>query len=83
MLPRPVPIRVIALLPDGPPTWFAWRGQEYLVAAAAGPERLETAWWRGRDVRRDYFRIAAETGEQFWVYRAADDGRWYLHGMFG
>lgn len=83
LLPRPIPIRVIALLPDGPPTWFAWGGREYVVADTAGPERLETAWWRGRDVRRDYFRVTAESGEQFWVFRAADEGRWYLHGMFG
>jgi protein ImuB len=82
LLSRPVPIRVIALVPDGPPTWLAWQGREYVVAAAAGPERLETAWWRGPDVRRDYFRVTAETGEQFWIFHAGDDRRWYLHGIF-
>ena len=82
LLPRPIPIRVIALVPDGPPTWFLYHGHEYAVAHAAGPERLETAWWRGPDVRRDYFRVTAETGEQFWVFHAATDRLWYMHGVF-
>ena len=79
---RPPRIRVIALVPDGPPTWLAVHGREQLVARAWGPERIETAWWRGPDIRRDYFRVALETGEQLWVYRDATDGQWYLHGLF-
>lgn len=82
LLPRAVPIRVIALVPDGPPTWFSYRGQEYGIVHAAGPERLETAWWRGPDVRRDYFRVTAESGEQFWIFRATEDRQWYVHGIF-
>lgn len=82
LLPRPLPIRVIALLPDGPPTWLALGGREHLVSRAWGPERIETAWWRGPDVRRDYFRVAVETGEQFWIFRDARQERWYLHGVF-
>ena len=82
VMERPVPIRVIALVPDGPPTWLVYRGKEYEIVQACGPQRLETAWWRGPDVRRDYFRVTAETGEQFWVFHGATDGQWYLHGMF-
>jgi protein ImuB len=82
LLPRPLPIRVIALVPDGPPTWLAWRGREYVVAHAWGPERIETGWWRGPDIRRDYFRVSVETGEQFWIFHSPTDGRWYLHGVF-
>jgi len=79
---RPVPLRVIARVPDGPPTWLACRGREYVVVAARGPERLETGWWRGPDVRRDYFRVSVETGEQFWVFHDFGGQRWYLHGVF-
>jgi protein ImuB len=82
VLARPIPIRVIALLPDGPPTWLFYHGREYLVADAHGPERIETAWWRGPDVRRDYFRVTTRTGEQFWIFHDLDAARWYLHGMF-
>jgi len=82
LLSRPAPIRVIALVPDGPPTWLACRRREYLVAHASGPERLETAWWRGPDVRRDYFRVTVESGEQFWIFRSSTERQWYLHGVF-
>ncbi len=82
LLSRPVPIRVIALLPDGPPTWFSYRGREHVLARVWGPERIETAWWRGPDVRRDYFRVASESGEQFWIFCALPERRWYLHGIF-
>lgn len=78
----PAPIRVVALTPDGPPTWFAHDGREYHVLAADGPERIETAWWRGPDVRRDYFRVACATGEQFWLFYEQRERRWYLHGVF-
>lgn len=79
---RPTPIRAISKVPDGPPTWFCWRNREYIVHAAWGPERIETAWWRGPDIRRDYFRLETQSGEQFWVYHNFDDQRWYLHGIF-
>jgi len=82
LLPRPTPIRVIALLPDGPPTWMSHRGREHVLARAAGPERIETAWWRSPDVRRDYFRVTSETGEQFWIFCTRADGQWFLHGVF-
>ncbi len=79
---RPVPIRVIALVPDGPPTWLAYRGVEHTIVHATGPERIETGWWRGPDVRRDYFRVLVESGAQWWVYRHPGRGQWYLHGVF-
>jgi protein ImuB len=79
---RPVPIRVIAVVPDGPPAWLWYNGRQYVVARAAGPERLETAWWRGPEVRRDYFRVTTASGEQFWIFHAAREGQWYLHGVF-
>jgi protein ImuB len=82
ILTAPERIRVIALVPDGPPTWCAMRDGEYTIAWAWGPERIETAWWRGPDVRRDYFRVLTEDGDQFWVYHEPGTTRWFLHGVF-
>jgi protein ImuB len=82
LLERPQAIRVTAIVPDGPPTWFYHAGREYAVARAWGPERIETGWWRGPDVRRDYFRVQTAGGEEFWVFRSAVDECWYLHGTF-
>ena len=51
-----------------------------------GPERIESGWWDGGDVRRDYFVATAPTGETAWIYRdhryGVDDGEWFLHGFF-
>jgi protein ImuB len=82
LLRAPEPIRVIARVPDGPPTWLHWHGREQVIAAADGPERIETGWWRGPDVRRDYFRVVTEGGEQLWLFHAFDDECWYVHGIF-
>lgn len=82
LLERPQAIRVTAIVPDGPPTWFYHAGREYAVTQAWGPERIETGWWRGPDVRRDYFRVQVESGEQFWLFRSTADASWYLHGTF-
>jgi protein ImuB len=51
-----------------------------------GPERIESGWWDGADVRRDYFVAESPRGERVWIYRdhryGADDGEWFLHGFF-
>lgn len=53
-----------------------------VVVASSGPERIETGWWRGRTVCRDYWRVETETGQHFWVYRDRRTTRWWLHGEF-
>lgn len=45
----------------------------------AGPERIESGWWDGDDVARDYF-IAARGASLAWIYRAREG--WFLHGLF-
>ncbi len=47
-----------------------------------GPERIETGWWRGVMVRRDYWRILTEKGQQFWVFCDLKTQQWFLHGEF-
>jgi protein ImuB len=49
-----------------------------------GPERIETGWWDGREVTRDYFETRAEDGARLWVYRERRAPQhWYVHGLFG
>jgi protein ImuB len=49
-----------------------------------GPERIESGWWDGRDVRRDYYVARTATGMRLWVFRERRaEGRWFLHGVFG
>jgi protein ImuB len=85
--------QVVALLPDHPPRRFVWRGKPYRVVAGDGPERIHGEWWRtSREMWavRDYFRVEAEGGERFWLFRRGDgvdaptgDLSWYMHGLFG
>jgi protein ImuB len=65
-----------------PPLRFRLAGQVHRVAHTHGPERIETAWWRGPIVRRDYYVVETETGERFWLFRRLKDGAWFLHGVF-
>jgi protein ImuB len=50
----------------------------------SGPERIETGWWDGREVLRDYFVARDERGVRLWIYRdRCEPHGWYLHGLFG
>lgn len=79
--PRPLwlfdePIRLTC--PEGLPQW------DGPLALQHGPERIESGWWDGGDVARDYYIAANPAGEQLWIYR---DRRsrcdWFCHGLFG
>ena len=84
LLRRPHPIDVVALLPDSPPSLLRWRGTAHRVLHAAGPERLEPAWWHGPEPPpgRDYHRVELASGLRLWVYRAGPGAAdlWLLHG---
>src|SRR5262249_8755964 len=80
--PTPIRIEVIRVIPGGAPRIFRWAGAEYHVTHTWGPERIETGWWRGRDVRRDYYMVTTQVGTRFWLFLRRDDGRWFLHGSF-
>lgn len=49
-----------------------------------GPERIETGWWDGADIARDYYIALSRDGSRLWIYREriAPHG-WYWHGVFG
>ncbi|HUD92871.1 DUF6504 family protein [Sphingobium sp.] len=94
MLRRPELLsNVVALLPDHPPRRFVWRGSSYRVVAGDGPERIHGEWWRSPQEMwavRDYFRVEAEGGERFWLFRRGDgvdeqtgNLNWFMHGVFG
>jgi protein ImuB len=70
------------LTPEGPPLSFELRGQQHKIARRWGPERIETGWWRGRMVGRDYYRVETAAGRRFWLFRRLHDGKWFLHGLF-
>jgi protein ImuB len=49
----------------------------------AGAERIETGWWDGFPVARDYFVARNRQQEVCWVFcDYRQERRWYLHGYF-
>ena len=62
------------------------RGRLYhrkAITIVSGPERIETHWWSGTDVRRDYYVAREQNGSRLWIYRERGaDKRWFLHGFF-
>ncbi|MFH5803519.1 hypothetical protein [Alienimonas sp. DA493] len=83
LLDPPEPVRVLSLVPDGPPFRLTRRGRGKIdLPAVWGPERIESGWWDGPDVRRDYWRAETESGERIWLFRDLRTGKWFLHGLF-
>lgn len=73
LLASPQPLREIGAVPH-------YQGT---LALLAGPERIESGWWDGADIARDYFIARNPAHALLWVYRECRyDGGWYLHGFF-
>ena len=72
LLDRPRPLEEIGARPhhEGP------------LELLAGPERIESGWWDGGDVTRDYFIARMRNEALVWIYRERSGGGWYLHGLF-
>ena len=72
LLNEPVPLRVVDEMPEygGP------------LRLHSLPRRIESGWWDGYDIARDYFVALSRAGERLWVFRDRRSGRWFLHGLF-
>jgi protein ImuB len=47
-----------------------------------GPERIESGWWDGKGVARDYYIARHADGVRLWVFQERQSKRWYVHGVF-
>ncbi|MGH8124617.1 MAG: Y-family DNA polymerase [Rhodanobacteraceae bacterium] len=74
---EPLPLR---------PTWLLTRPiplRDRVERIIAGPERIESGWWDGADMRRDYYVIETASHQCAWAFRpAGDDGPFMLQGWF-
>jgi protein ImuB len=78
----PKPLAVLSIVPHGPPVKFRLGKKDERIARTWGPERIETGWWRGACVRRDYYQVETVRGQRYWLFRELASGRWFLHGVF-
>jgi protein ImuB len=81
---QPLPPRPAWLLPEPMPLRATLETHPWILRD--GPERIESGWWDGVDVRRDYYVAESPQGELCWIYRdhryGIDDGEWFLQGLF-
>ena len=87
LLARPLPVMVLATVPDGPPVQVRLDGAVHAVVWFDGPDCLEAEWWHEPEGRsgRDYWRVALGNGARLWLGRAGAKSagqppRWFLHG---
>jgi protein ImuB len=82
--PLPPAPRPLWLLQSPQPLTALLEAQPWVLRE--GPERIESGWWDGADVRRDYYVAESPSGELAWIFRdhrrGTDDGEWFLHGLF-
>ena len=73
------------------PSRLRLAGVVHRITAHWGPERIETGWWQGSSIRRDYYRIETDQGRWWWIFRnlrsknQSESGLrygWMLHGRF-
>jgi len=77
--------RPLWLLPDPHPLRTQRQQPIYgdVLKLLEGPERIESAWWSGNDVRRDYYYAITPNGQRLWIYQELNAPfKWYLHGFF-
>jgi protein ImuB len=79
----PEPLAGVSCGNEGVPTEFVFENRRERVLAHWGPERLESGWWRGPCMRREYYRVETSRGDWWWIYRELASGQWYVHGLFG
>ena len=73
LLPSPRPLAEIGEVPQ-------YEGPLTLLTT---PERIESGWWDGHDIAREYFVAANPAQSLLWIYRdPRANGGWFLHGFF-
>lgn len=91
LFPQPRPLVVVKPSDGDVPEAFRQAGVFYRVVRHWGPERIETQWWSGRSIRRDYYRVEIHNGDWWWIFRDLTSGAdhshqpcaaWMLHGQF-
>jgi protein ImuB len=66
------------------PCWLlpSPRGIDAPATLLAGPERIESGWWDGADVARDYYLACDASGARLWVFRDLRSGAWFMQGLW-
>ncbi|WP_425044529.1 Y-family DNA polymerase [Primorskyibacter sp. S87] len=91
--PRPLllwsPEPVMAPDTASVPNRFRWRGRDWHLAEASGPERIAPEWWlddpNWRSGVRDYWVVVTKQGDRLWLYLGHGGTMspgWFCQGSF-
>ncbi len=71
------------------PLTFRWRGRDWQMTEAQGPERIAPEWWledpNWRSGVRDYWAVTTQQGERLWLYYGYGgtmSSGWFCQGSF-
>ena len=53
-----------------------------MSAVSIGENKDEEFVFRGPAIRRDYYRVATDSGTHLWIFRRLSHADWFLHGVF-
>jgi protein ImuB len=85
LLPEPEEIQCVTYprdADDAIPRTFTYHGKQFIITHACGPEKISGIWWEGRNKTREYFDVEETNGRRYWLFRVAENRRWFLHGFF-
>jgi protein ImuB len=58
-----------------------WKDPQLICLA--GPERIESGWWEGQEVARDYYIAQHRDGRIWWLFQDLNAPyAWFIHGLF-
>ncbi|WP_075095779.1 Y-family DNA polymerase [Planctomyces sp. SH-PL14] len=80
LFPRPRPVEIVPLIPNGPPARLSWKGTRFSILRSSRPELVQLGWWDAQSIARDYLWLETEGGQWLWVFRQSEDGNWFWHG---
>ncbi len=72
LLSKPIPLKNNNKLPE-------YNGPLELIGL---PYRIESGWWDGFDIARDYFVALNSKREKLWIFYNRRSKEWFLHGFF-
>jgi protein ImuB len=52
-------------------------------AIVSGPEAIESGWWDGLPIAREYFVARSSRGALAWIFRDRGSSQTFVHGLFG
>jgi len=91
LLTPAVPVDVIALLPDHPPSMIRWRKQNWQIYQATGPERIGPSWWLQSTQTNKYTnngnysnnsKYSDKTRDYYWLETQSGERLWvYREGL--